>query len=142
MIQYLITAIIDIVVGVLAISKKENPAAKALGFTICCLGFWSLELYFLTAIKDLQLLDTLFHITRWGMFLAPSIFTLLAWRLLGSRSKAFKNIIIIPSFVMSFLLAFGNFFIFPSVLIATEGGYLPKPDLIFYAFAVYFIWCF
>lgn len=142
MIQYLITAIIDIVVGVLAISKKENPAAKALGFTVCCLGLWSLELYFLTSIKDLQLLDTLFHITRWGMFLAPSIFTLLAWRLLGSRSKAFKNIIIIPSFVMSFLLAFGNFFIFPSVLIEAEGGYLPKPDLIFYAFAAYFIWCF
>ena len=142
MIQYLITAIIDIAVGILALSKKENPAAKALGFTICCLGFWSLELYFLTSIKNMQLLDTLFHITRWGMFLAPSIFTVLAWRLLGSRSKAFKNIVIIPSFVMSFLLAFGNFFIFPSVLVEAEGGYLPKPDLIFYAFAVYFIWCF
>lgn len=142
MIQYLITAIIDIAVGVLAISKKENPAAKALGFTICCLGLWSMELYFLTSIKDMQLLNTLFHITRWGMFLAPSIFTLLTWRLLGSRSKAFKNIVIIPSFIMSFMLAFGNFFLFPSVLIEAEGGHLPKPDLIFYAFAAYFIWCF
>ena len=142
MIQYLITAIIDIAVGILALSKKENPAAKALGFTVCCLGLWSLELYFLTSIKDLQLLGTLFHITRWGMFLAPSIFTLLTWRLLGSRSMAFKNIVIIPSFTMSFILAFGNFFIFPSELVEAEGGYLPKPDLIFYAFAAYFIWCF
>ena len=142
MIQYLITAIIDLVVGILAISKKENPAAKALGFTVCCLGLWSLELYFLTSITDMEMLDTLFHLTRWGMFLAPSIFTLLAWRLLGSRSKTFKNIIIIPSFIMSFLLAFGNFFVFPSELIATDGGYLPKPDFIFYAFAGYFIWCF
>lgn len=142
MIQYLITAIIDIVVGILAISKKENPAAKALGFTICCLGFWSLELYFLTSIKDMQLLDKLFHLTRWGMFLAPSIFTLLAWRLLGSRSMTFKNFVIIPSFIMSFLLAFGNFFFFPSVLVEAENGYLPEPDIIFYAFSVYFIWCF
>ena len=142
MIQYLITAIIDIAVGVLALSKKENPAAKALGFTICCLGFWSLELYFLTSIKDMQLLDTLFHLTRWGMFLAPAIFTLLAWRLLGSRSKAFKNIVIIPSFFMSVLLSLGNFFIFPSTLVEAEGGYLPKPDFIFYSFAAYFIWCF
>ena len=142
MIQYLITAIIDIVVGVLAISKKENPAAKALGVTVCCLGFWSLELYFLTSITDMKLLDTLFHLTRWGMFLAPSIFTLLTWRLLGSRSNTFKNIIIIPSLIMSFFLALGNFFIFPSELIKTEGGYIPKPDFIFYAFAVYFVWCF
>lgn len=142
MIQYLITAIIDIVVGVLAISKKENPAAKALGLTICCLGFWSLELYFLTSIEDVQLLGILFHITRWGMFLAPSIFTLLTWRLLGSRSKTFKNVVMIPSFIMSFMLSIGNLIFFPSTLIETEGGYLPKPDLIFYSFAIYFIWCF
>ena len=142
MIQYLITAVIDLAVGILALSKKENPAAKALGFTICCLGFWSLELYFLTSIKDMNLLDPLFHLTRWGMFLAPAIFTLLAWRLLGSKSKAFKNIVMIPSFITGIALSLGNFFIFPSTLVEAEGGYLPEPDLIFYAFAAYFIWCF
>lgn len=142
MIQYLITAFIDIAVGILALSKKNNPAAKALGLTICCLGFWSLELYFLTSIKNMQLLDPLFHLTRWGMFLAPSFFTLLTWRLLGSRSQKFKRIVMIPSFVMSAALALGNFFLFPSELIHTEGGFLPKPDFAFYAFGFYFVWCF
>jgi hypothetical protein len=45
MIQYLITAVIDIVVGILAFSKKGNPAAKALALTVFSLGAWSLELY-------------------------------------------------------------------------------------------------
>ena len=142
MVQYLITAIIDIVVGILAISKKENPAAKALGLTICCLGFWSLELYFLTSVKDMDILTPLFHISRWGMFLAPSFFTLLTWRLLGSRSQLFKKVVMLPSFAMSMLLAIGNLFFFPSDLIQTDGGYLPKPDLVFYAFGAYFVWCF
>ncbi|HTF97768.1 MAG TPA: ATP-binding protein [Cellvibrio sp.] len=142
MVQYLITAIIDIVVGMLAISKKENPAAKALGLTICCLGFWSLELYFLTSVKDMDILTPLFHISRWGMFLAPSFFTLLTWRLLGSRSQLFKKVVMLPSFAMSMLLAIGNLFFFPSDLIQTDGGYLPKPDLVFYAFGAYFVWCF
>ncbi|QEY18777.1 GHKL domain-containing protein [Cellvibrio sp. KY-GH-1] len=142
MIQYLITAIIDIVVGMLAISKKDNPAAKALGLTICCLGFWSLELYFLTSIGSMDVLQPLFHITRWGMFLAPSFFTLLTWRLLGSRSRSFRNLIVIPSFIMSVSLSLGNAIIAPSELAPTDGGYLPKPDLIYYAFGGYFIWCF
>jgi signal transduction histidine kinase len=142
MIQYLITAFIDIVVGILALSKKENPAAKALGLTICCLGFWSLELYFLTSITNKDLLDILFHLTRWGMFLAPSFFTLLTWRLLGSRSISFKKIIMIPSFCMAIILSAGNLLIFPSTLTETDGGYIPKPDFIFYSFGLYFIWCF
>lgn len=142
MIQYLITAIIDIVVGALAISKKDNPAAKALGFTICCLGLWSLELFFLTSIKNMEELNILFHLTRWGMFLAPSFFTLLTWRLLGSRSQVFKKTVMIPCFVVSFGLAIGNLFFLPSELVQTDGGYLPKPDFVYYAFGVYFIWCF
>lgn len=142
MIQYLITAIIDLAVGMLAMSKKENPAAKALGFTICCLGFWSLELYFLTSVTKMEVLSPLFHITRWGMFLAPSFFTLLTWRLLGSRSVTFKKLVILPSFAMSITLCLANLFIMPSELVETDGGYLPAPDLIFYAFGAYFVWCF
>src|SRR5690606_1202886 len=33
-------------------------------------------------------------------------------------------------------------FVFPSELLKTDGGYLPKPDLAFYAFGFYFVWCF
>lgn len=142
MIQYLITAIIDIAVGFLAFSKKSNPAAKALALTVFSLGVWSLELYLLTVIKDLDVLNVLFHITRWGMFFIPSTFAFLTWRLIGSRSQKFKNLVVIPSFVVSTLLSIINTFILPSTLREVDGGYLPNTDAIFYLFLLSFIWCF
>lgn len=142
MIQYLITAIIDIAVGILAFSKKGNPASKALSFTVFSLGIWSLELFFLTIIKDENILTVLFHITRWGMFFIPSTFALLTWRLVGSRSKNFKTFFLIPGFVMSGLLSLTNTFLFPSALKVVDGGFLPKVDIIYYLFFVSFIWCF
>lgn len=142
MIQYLITAIIDFVVGILALSKKGNPAAKALALTVFSLGAWSLELYLLTVIKNVDVLNVLFHITRWGMFFIPSTFAFLTWRLIGSRSYHFKNLVVIPSFIASSLLCFVNTFIFPSELREVDGGFLPNPDVIFYLFLVTFIWCF
>ncbi|MGV8836211.1 ATP-binding protein [Cellvibrio sp.] len=142
MIQYLITAVIDIVVGILAFSKKGNPAAKALALTVFSLGAWSLELYLLTVIKNVDILNVLFHITRWGMFFIPSTFAFLTWRLIGSRSRNFKNLVVIPSFIASALLSFVNTFILPSTLRAVDGGFLPNTDIIFYLFLVTFIWCF
>jgi signal transduction histidine kinase len=142
MIQYLITAIIDIVVGFLALSKKNNPAGKALAFTVFSLGVWSLELYLLTVIKNVDVLNILFHLTRWGMFFIPAAFALLTWRLIGSRSKKFKNLVVIPSFLISILLSLVNTFIFPSTLREVDGGYLPNTDIIFYLFLISFIWCF
>lgn len=142
MIQYLITAIIDITVGILALSKKSNPAAKALALTVFSLGAWSLELYLLTVIKNVDVLNVLFHVTRWGMFFIPSTFAFLTWRLIGSRSKKFKNLVVIPSFIMSALLSIVNTFILPSTLREVDGGYLPNTDAIFYLFLISFIWCF
>ncbi|WP_323816438.1 ATP-binding protein [Cellvibrio sp. NN19] len=142
MIQYLITALIDIAVGFLALSKKDNPAAKALALTVFSLGAWSLELYLLTVIKNLDALTVLFHVTRWGMFFIPSAFAFLTWRLIGSRSKKFKNYIVVPSFALSIALCIGNTFIFPSTLRLVDGGYLPNTDAIFYFFLVNFLWCF
>ncbi len=142
MIQYLITAIIDIVVGILAFSKKDNPAAKALALTVFSLGAWSLELYLLTVIKNVDILNVLFHVTRWGMFFIPATFAFLTWRLIGSRSEKFKKLIVIPSFLMSALLSFANTFVFPSTLREVDGGYLPNTDAIFYLFLISFIWSF
>ena len=113
--QYLIALIIDVALSILAMSKNNNPTAKALGLTILCLGAWSLELFFLATIKDVALLSTLFHITRIGMFAAPSFFTVLTWRLLGGRSKIFKWAVIVPSFFITFCLAVTNLFILPSL---------------------------
>jgi signal transduction histidine kinase len=142
MIQYLITAIIDIAVGILAFSKKSNPAAKALALTVFSLGAWSLELYLLTVIKNVDVLNILFHVTRWGMFFIPSTFAFLAWRLITSRSQKFKNLVVIPSFLVSALLSIVNTFVFPSTLREVDGGYLPNTDAIFYLFLISFIWSF
>ena len=142
MIQYLITALIDFVVGFIAISKKQNPAARAVGFAILCGGIWSLELFILSTVNDMDILVFLFHITRWGMFFAPSFFALLTWRLLGSRSQKFKNHIIIPSFIFSVTLSLGNLLVFPSSLIETNGGHLPAIDGIYYFFIAHFTFAF
>lgn len=142
MIQYLITAVIDIVVGILAYSKKDNPAAKALAFTVFSLGIWSLELYLLTVISNIDLLTILFHVTRWGMFFIPSAFAFLTWRLVGSRSQKFKKFVVIPGFFLSVLLSLVNAFIFPSTLKEVDGGFLPIVDPIYYVFLINFIWCF
>ena len=142
MIQYLITAIIDIAVGILALSKKNNPAAKALAFTAIGLGVWSLELYFLTIIDDISLLNPIFHVTRWGMFFIPSTFALLTWRLVGSRSGWFKHYFVMPGLAVSAGLSLINTFILPSELHVASGGYLPVPDVIYYIFFISFLWGF
>ena len=142
MIQYLITALIDIVVGFLALSKKDNPAAKALALTVFSLGAWSLELYLLTVIKNVDALSVLFHVTRWGMFFIPSTFAFLTWRLIGSRSQKFNRFVVKPSLFFSVVLCITNTFIFPSSLRLVDGGYLPNTDVIFYLFLIHFLWCF
>lgn len=142
MIQYLITALFDLALAGLAFSKKDNPAAKALSFLLFSLSIWLLELFFLTVITDPNLLNVLFHVTRGGMFFIPFGFALLTWRLIGSRSKKFKNIFVIPSGIFSLLLWISNMFLFPSILKVTDSGYLPQLDIIYYLFIGYLVWCF
>lgn len=142
MIQYLITALFDLGLAGLAFSKKDNPAAKALAFLLLSLSIWLLELFFLTTITNAYLLDILFHVTRGGMFFIPFGFALLTWRLVGSRSKKFKNVFVIFGACFSSALWLINMFIFPSELKATDSGYLPQLDAIYYVFIGYLIWCF
>jgi signal transduction histidine kinase len=141
MIHYLITSLVDFLVALLALSKKNNSAAKALAFTGLCLGLWSLELFLLTILKDESTLSLWFHLTRWGMFFMPSSLALLSWRLVGGSSKAFLYFVVAPSFLASAILSASNLFLFPSVLIPAQGGFLPKVDNIFYLFALTFLWC-
>ncbi len=142
MIQYLITALFDIGLAGLAFSKKDNPAAKALAFLLFSLSIWLLELFFLTTLTNVELLNIIFHVTRGGMFLIPFGFALLTWRLVGSRSKKFKNIFIIFGAFFSIGLWLCNMFIAPSILKETDSGYLPELDIIYYTFIGYLVWCF
>lgn len=142
MIQYLITALFDLGLAGLAFSKKDNPAAKALAFLLFSLSIWLLELFFLTTLTNVELLNILFHITRGGMFFIPLGFALLTWRLVGSRSNTFKNIFIIFGAFFSVSLWLYNMFIAPSTLKETDSGYLPELDIIYYMFMAYLVWCF
>lgn len=141
MTHYLVTAIIDFIVSLIALSKKDKPAAKALAFASFSLGLWSLELFLLTVVKDLDLLSILFHVTRWGMFFIPPSLALLAWMLMGARSRIFFILVVAPGFAISFILSVVNAFVFPSVLEVAQGGFLPKVDAIYYTFSANFVWC-
>jgi hypothetical protein len=142
MIQYLITALFDLGLAGLAFSKKDNPAAKALAFLLFSLSIWLLELFFLTTLTNAELLNIIFHVTRGGMFLIPLGFALLTWRLVGSRSKKFKNIFIVFGAFFSIGLWLCNMFVTPSTLKETDSGYLPELDIIYYTFIGYLVWCF
>ncbi|PCK03465.1 MAG: hypothetical protein COA42_20960 [Alteromonadaceae bacterium] len=138
--QYLLTALLDLIVGILSISKKKNPSARALAYVSFSLFFWQIELYLLVTIKNLEILSPLFHLTRWGVFFSGPLFALLAWRMLGSRSKVFLHWVVIPSLTAAVLLSITNFFFLPSMLEPSAGGYLPAPDLISFGYNAIFAW--
>lgn len=142
MIQYLITAIVDFGLAWIAFSKKGNPAAKALALLLFSLSVWLVELFLLTTLTDTHILNILFHLTRLGMFFIPFGFALLTWRLVGSRSKLFYRLFVAPGAVISIVLWLSNTFLFPSMLYAANGGYLPKIDAIYVFFIAYLIWSF
>ncbi|RYG05937.1 MAG: hypothetical protein EOO07_29565, partial [Chitinophagaceae bacterium] len=133
--------LVDFFIGLLALSKRDNSAAKALALTAFSLGLWSMELFLLTVVKDLSLLTFWFHVTRWGMFFIPPSLGLLTWYLIGGKSRIFLYSVIVPCFVISTLLSLANLLIFPSTLIPATGGFLPKIDAVFYVFALSFLWC-
>lgn len=141
MTQYLITALIDFIVASLALSKRNNKAATALAAAAFCFGVWSIELFLLTVVSDVDVLSPWFHLTRSGMFLIPATLALLAWRVTGSQSRLFLRAVLIPGFVVGVALPICNIFFFPSELQAATGGYLPKTDIIYYVFAGLFGYC-
>ena len=71
------------------------------------------------------------------MFLIPLGFALLTWRLVGSRSKFFKNAFIVFGAFFSVGLWLYNMFIAPSELKEMDSGYLPELDITYYLFMGY-----
>ncbi len=139
MIPFIVTVVVDLLVGLIAFSKRNNPSALALALFTASLGLWQTELFLLTVIESRETLAPWFHLTRAGMFFAPMMLALLAWRICASRSIIFRNTILIPGFIIAGLLSLLNNTVFPSVLVPTDSGYLPKPDNIYYAFVALFL---
>ncbi|MDO6461095.1 HAMP domain-containing sensor histidine kinase [Granulosicoccaceae sp. 1_MG-2023] len=140
MLIFVATALFDFAVGLFAIYKRNNPATLALMLLTFSLGLWQIELFLLSAIRDDGLIDTFFHITRAGMFFTPAFMSLLAWQICGAGSRRFKNLVLIPGFTLSAALSLSNIFLFPSTLVHSEGGWLPKIDAVYYVFACTFVY--
>lgn len=141
MIQYLITALIDIVVAIIAVSKRRDGAAMALAGLAISACLWSVELYLLTVIDDLDLLYPLYHLTRAGLFFIPSAMALFVWYLIGHRSKVFLFLVVVPGLIASAVLGILNNTILPSELIVAENGYTSAVDNLYLCFVGTFIYC-
>ncbi|MCB1754949.1 MAG: hypothetical protein KDJ38_05480 [Gammaproteobacteria bacterium] len=140
MIPFLATVVVDLIVGLIALSKRNNPSALALAVFVFSLGLWQTELFLLTVVRDVDLLNPLFHLTRIGMFFAPVFLALLTWRTCGSQSAKFFVLVLLPGFATAAALGLLNNTVLPSVLHFAEDGYLPQPDAVFYAFIGLFLY--
>ncbi len=136
MIQYLLVAILDVLLGIIALSKKRNLTTVAFSLVAFSLSLWSLELFFLSVIKDLNLLYPIFHITRVGLFFIAPSFALLCWSIVGKKSEIFKKLVVIPCFVLASITALLNLTILPTELRLAEDGYLPNVDLVYYLYGI------
>ena len=116
MITYIATALVDLVVGLIALSRRKNPAALALALFALSLGLWQTELFLLSTINDVEQLAPWFHLTRTGMFFAPMFLALLTWRICGSSSERFRQYILIPGFAGAAIVSLLNNTILPSEL--------------------------
>jgi hypothetical protein len=139
MIQYLISALIDLAIGIYAVRKRPNAATSALLFVALCSASWSFELFLLTYLGNTATLNTWFHIFRVGMFFIPSSMALLAWRIIDDSSVVFFRLVVMPSLGASFCLAIANLFFLPSILEPAIQGFLPQVDIIYYLYASLFI---
>lgn len=131
--QYLITAMLDFAVMIYALQSraKASNAAALLAFS---LGLWSIELFLLSYIKNLNILYPVFHLTRWGMFLAPTAFSFFYLALLGEEGKSYKKYVVLPSLIFSVTICFFNAFVFDTELRSVTGGYMPVIDWSYYVF--------
>lgn len=134
MIPFIITIVVDFIVGLIAFSNRKNPIARSLGLFIICFGMWQTELYLLKAIDDVNTLSQWFHLTRIGMFLLPFFLAKITWQICGTRSTGFRNLVLFPTLFIAVALGLLNNTYIPSILIKGTTGFLPVPDTIYYIF--------
>ncbi|TNE67939.1 MAG: hypothetical protein EP335_00260 [Alphaproteobacteria bacterium] len=130
MLAYFLTALIDFFVAGLVLAKSRSRAAVAFSLLAVSGGVWSLELFFLTYVKDLDLLTPLFQITRPGMFMIAPL--LLCFMVLTTRTRLTGGIIALMAlpFAVGIAISVVNVFALPTDLTPTETRYSPIPDLV------------
>ena len=137
MYSYLITALICIALTVISIRYKSK-ASLSFAFLCTCSALWSLELFLLTVIKDVDTLSVAFHLLRVGMFFIAPALALFSVHITNTQNKWFDGFIIASLFTALCMSVVNNCFL-PSTLIPNEQGFLPKPDFIGLAFKINFV---
>lgn len=134
MAQYLLAAFIDLLIAVIAISKTRTLTSWAYACLALCFACWSIELFFLSTIEDLDTLRPLFQTFRLGMFFIPPVCAIYCWAFVGARSQAFPRLVILPSLLVASVCSLISVSCCPSALRSVEGGYLPAVDATYYVF--------
>ena len=132
MFSYLITALICITLTAISISYKSKTSLS-FAFLCTCFALWSLELFLLATLEDLDTLLFVFHLLRVGMFFIPPALVLFSAHITNTQNKWFDGFIVASLFTALCISVINNLFI-PSVLIPNEHGFLPKPDFIYLVF--------
>jgi len=138
-IAYVIAAIFDFLLAGFVLLHGKSRTAVAFSILSASAGVWTIELFFLTRISDLSLLEPLFHIFRLGLFLlAPFLIifhTLITRTFVGTGLK-----VLIGCSLATSLLIYGlNVSIFPTQLYQVPVGYSARFDPIAAVYLVNFI---
>lgn len=137
MYSYLITAFVCASLSAVAIWHRTKTSVS-FAFLCACFALWSLELFLLANLKDLETLSIVFHHLRAGMFFIPPALVLFSKHITNTASKWLDRCIYLL-FLIAICLSAINIFIFPSTLTTDEQGFLPKPDFISFIFEVNFV---
>ncbi len=136
---YLVTAVLDFALCVyVLLSRSKAPKATAL--MSLALGMWSLELFAISYVSDIEILYPIFHLTRWGMFFIPAALSFLVHQLVKEKTHSYFKYTVIPCIVISSALSLGNTFFFPSKLLSIDGQFEIVPDHIYTIFLLELIY--
>jgi len=128
MIEFLIIGIIDVCFAILLPLFKRNKIVFAFSFLFLCIGTWSIEIYILSAVKDIALLLPLFHLSRIGLFfISPAMF-FFVYSLVREMSNL--KYLLLFSFILSASLFIMDNTYFPSQLIVHNQSYMPENNII------------
>jgi len=138
-IGYILTATIDLLLAIIVFSYSQSRITSAFSSLCLAAGVWSIELYLLTSIRDVEILTPLFHMTRVGMFFIAPFLILFSALVTKVNLTFWLKALIAASFVTSTVISFLNLSIMPSMLELAPSGYLPKFDVIGAAHQVNFL---
>ena len=121
-------------------NQYRHKPSLIFAFVCACAGIWSLELYFLSSMKEVSRLIPLFQVTRVGMFfIAPLLFWFAALTA-GRESGRWVKGGIVLALGTSLSLSVANF-MYPSLLVQTSIGYSPVADGITVVHRANFVLC-